>query len=660
MGRMMSTPTKGTISLPVARQTGTARQRLGPLNVLLLSAWCGLAGGLVEVGTRILCRSIDPENRFYMMSRHFVWLAPLSNLLLFSGLGLVVALGTRLFPRLGGWLCPRLIGLLAFLPMLIVISPRVYPQAWAILALGVSSRLVSILEGHATALRRRLILSFPGLLVVVLVSASLVFGGDWLKRRQEAGRPLPIADTPNVLLIVMDTVRADHLSVYGSERPTSPNLERLARRAIRFDEARATAPWTLASHASFFTGRWPHELGIKWMTPLTRNFQTLAEYLGSEGYATAGFVANILYCSYETGLNRGFTHYEDYVLDRFGPLRTSLLFDRTLGIVSDGGLLVSRGLDVGPFRPALESLLEPLFTIGQKKDAQSVNGEFLRWLSQRPEPHRPFFAFLNYFDAHVPYVPPRGAAYPFGLKPESQADFIFLIEQWHSIHDKERLPPRYRQLARDCYDNCIAYLDGQLGELFNELQKRGVLDQTLVIVAADHGEGLGEHGLFDHGESLYRTEIRVPLLIALPASSQRQGVVTEPVSLRDLPATVADLVGLGARSPFPGRSLARLWQVPSPGAGSAGSDGALSELPSPNPSDPNNGRSPAYRGPLVSLAEGDFVYIRNEGDGTEELFNEREDWRELSNRARTDAMQPILQRFRDRLNQTKAASPKTK
>jgi hypothetical protein len=106
--------------------------------------------------------------------------------------------------------------------------------------------------------------------------------------------------------------------------------------------------------------------------------------------------------------------------------------------------------------------------------------------------------------------------------------------------------------------------------------------------------------------------------------------------------------------------LARLWQAPSTGTGTALSDGALSELPSPNPGDPNNGRSPAYRGPLVSLAQGDFVYIRNEGDGTEELFNEREDRRELSNRAGSSAMQPILQRFRDRLNQTKAASTKTK
>ena len=126
---------------------------------------------------------------------------------------------------------------------------------------------------------------------------------------------MPPAGSPNVLLIVLDTVRADHLSLYGYPRPTTPNLERLARRGIRFDQARAAAPWTLASHANMFTGRWPHELAVEWMRPLRGDVPTLAEYLGSLGYATAGFAGNTFYCSYDSGLDRGFTHYEDYVLD---------------------------------------------------------------------------------------------------------------------------------------------------------------------------------------------------------------------------------------------------------------------------------------------------------------------------------------------------------
>jgi arylsulfatase A-like enzyme len=163
------------------------------------------------------------------------------------------------------------------------------------------------------------------------------------------------------------------------------------------------------------------------------------------------------------------------------------------------------------------------------------------------------------------------------------------------------------------------------------LQRRGELDRTLVIVTSDHGEGLGEHDLFDHGESLYRTEIGVPLVIVPPARSRFQGLVNEIVSLRSLPAKILELVGLEANSPFPGPSLASLWRRSPPDPDSIKVDGVISELTGPNPSDPNKGRSPAKRGPLVSLAEGDFAYIRNEGDGAEELFNERDDPDELHN-----------------------------
>ena len=179
-----------------------------------------------------------------------------------------------------------------------VAGPRIFPEAWFVLALGIAFQLAPWLERHSTQLRRWLLWSLPALSGLVVVLAGSVFCGDWLKARREAGRAVPPADSPNVLLIVLDTVRADRLSLYGYPRPTTPVLERLAQRGIRFDRARATAPWTLASHASFFTGRWPHELGVQWHTPLRKDFPMLAEYLGTHGYATAGFVANVQYCSY--------------------------------------------------------------------------------------------------------------------------------------------------------------------------------------------------------------------------------------------------------------------------------------------------------------------------------------------------------------------------
>ena len=228
-------------------------------------------------------------------------------------------------------------------------------------------------------------------------------------------------------------------------------------------------------------------------------------------------------------------------------------------------------------------------------------------------------------------------------------------DKWNLI-DKLQLPEHYTRLALDCYDNCVAYLDERLGQLFDDLGSRGVLDRTWVVIVGDHGEGLGEHDLYGHGESLYSTEIRVPLLILPPLGEQPGAIVRDPVSLRDLPATIVDLVGLAAGAPFPGRSLSGLWVNSSQRTDRTVGHEVLSELPSPNPNDPNHGRSPAHRGPLVSLAVGDLVYIHNEGDGTEELYNERDDPQELTNRAASDTMRPVLERFRQQLARLKARS----
>ena len=223
-------------------QAQAPRRRLDPLNVLILSAWCGLAGGLLEVGARVLCRWIDPTNRLYGLSRHYVWLTPLSTLFLF-GRGIVSGTGNE------GLATARRVVLHAFHRFLGCAAgadrggPADLPGGLG--DRGSRDRVAGgsgFSSGTRNGLRRRLMLSFPALLGSVLVLATLVFGGDWLKRRLEASRPLPSADSPNVLLIVLDTVRADRLSLYGYKRPTTPALERLARRGIRFDEARADGP----------------------------------------------------------------------------------------------------------------------------------------------------------------------------------------------------------------------------------------------------------------------------------------------------------------------------------------------------------------------------------------------------------------------------------
>ena len=627
-------------------------RRLGMADVLVLSVWCGLAGGELEVAARIVYRALSPTERLYLMTRHFVWLVPLINLMLFFGFGLLLNLAIRRWPRRAVWLSPRVIVAAAILPALALVGRKIYLEAWLLVAVGLAFRIAPVLERNLVHWRRWLALSVPVLLGLVLLQAIWIFGGERIKQWREDGRALPPDGSPNVLLIVLDTVRADHLSLYGYPRPTTPNLERLAQGGIRFDQARAAAPWTLASHANMFTGRWPHELAVQWTSALREDVPTLAEHLQSLGYATAGFAGNTFYCSYDSGLDRGFTYYRDYVLDALSAARTNQVVKESLNIIGQ----------LGRFLP-ISSLTLRRLSEGERKDAHVVNREFLDWLAERNGPRRPFFAFLNYVDAHAPYLLPPRASYRIGKAPSSDADFRFLADDWTQA-DKRRVSRARLTLARNAYDNCLAYLDDRLGHLIDDLQRRGVLDQTLVIVTADHGEGLGEHQLFEHGESLYRPEVRVPLVIVLPADRGRSPVVvTEFVSLRDIATTIAGFVLPDSKSPFPGRSLLACVPTGSAAAASSGRGDAhdslvLSELASPNPSNPNQGRSPAYRGPLISLAEGDFVYIKNEGDGGEELFNQRDDPGELDNLAHVEAMLPILQRFRDQLQRVKA-SPAT-
>jgi arylsulfatase A-like enzyme len=620
--------------------------RRGPLDVLIIAAWCGLAAGELEVAVRVAQRFLSSKDRLFLMTRHFLWLVPVVNTLLILAFGTLCALATWRWPRRGRWLSVRLLLLWAILPTILLVGRGLYAEARLILAMGLAVWLGPILERALAGPRRWLLWSSGVLAGAVLVQGGWHFGVDALKRWREDARPLPLPGSSNVLLIVLDTVRADHLSVYGYNRPTTPNLEALSRRSVRFDQARAPAPWTLASHATLFTGRWPHELGSRWMFPMRGDVPTLAEYLGSSGYATAGFVGNTFYCGYDSGLDRGFTHYEDYPLDWVAALRTVHLVDLTLRTFNSMAPALGVAIAGGP-DGAWPELALRMLTVGDRNDAGVVSRGFLGWLSRSRESRRPFFAFLNYIDAHAPYTLPRGTPYRFGRVPATAAEFLFLAAGWQHT-DRSKLPPSARAMAMDAYDSCVAAIDDRLGELLDELQRRGILDRTIVIVTADHGEGFGEHDLFDHGESLYRPEIRVPLLISIPSGEGSGRVVDRFVSLRDIPATIADLAGLETAPPFPGRSLARLWRSPPSGPGQGGGDDVvLSELSARNPGDPNQGRSPAARGPLISLAEGDFVYIRNQGDGREELFNEREDPHELIDRAAAEQGRAILRRLRE-------------
>ena len=298
------------------------------------------------------------------------------------------------------------------------------------------------LERRRAGARRIVRVSFPILAGLVGILAASIWVGDRVKGWREASRPLPAAGSPNVLLIVLDSVVADHLSLYGYNRPTSPTIDELARRGIRFDAAQAAASWTLPSHATMFTGRWPHQLSAGWYTPLDATDPTLAEFLGSEGYATAGFVANQWYCGSDSGLGRGFTVYRDYLFPHLTAFGMAVLVKRSVELAAPARSIssVECWRIPGPSRSL--KYAAGMFK-ANRIEATMVDDLFLDWLSSGPaagRPARPFFAFLNFADAHYPYQLPRMGLHRFGARPRNAYE-MDLIKNW-SVGEQARASPR--------------------------------------------------------------------------------------------------------------------------------------------------------------------------------------------------------------------------
>jgi arylsulfatase A-like enzyme len=616
---------------------------------LLLPVWCGLAAGLLEVGTIVVRKAAFDANQLYGMTRHFVWLVPLTDLGIFVAIGAFGSLIRLAWPRLGPFLVARVLCAMMLLPVLLIAVPRIYAGAWLILALGVAAWLVPRLEARRNRVRPLIEASFPAALAAVVCLAASPWMSDWLVRSRADSRPFPPAGSSNVVLVVLDTVAAGHLSLHGYPRATSSTLVELAGHGTAFDSAIAPASWTLASHATIFTGRWLHELSVGWLSPLDQTHLTLAEYLGARGYATAGFVANTSYCARDTGLGRGFTHYDDYILPELSGLKTAVVVNRALASFRSIAWAITARPECGWLRPYAERITAAF--VGDRKGAAVVNREFLKWLETRAQPERPFFAFLNYFDAHVPYQLPPGRLHRFSDAADDQSHGA-LIERWGDL-DKVRLPARDIATAVDAYDDCIADLDEQLGKLVDELARRGTLDRTWLVITSDHGESFGEHkGVFCHGTSLYRTELHVPLLFIPPAGQASGRVIKDAVSLRDLPATIVDILGLGIEAPFLGASLARYLSntpavVPQPPDSSRA---ALAELVPGDAAYRDSYGLPEKTWPMSAINNGEWSYIRTEGKLREELYHLSIDAYEQRNLLHDPAAQAALGRLRQALS----------
>lgn len=351
----------------------------------------------------------------------------------------------------------------------------------------------------------------------------------------------------NVLFVVMDTVRKDHLTPYGYDRPTTPTLESFAEEATVYEEAVAPAPWTLPVHASMFTGQYPSEHGASQEDPYLDGATTLAESLTAAGYDTACYSSNAWITPY-TRLTAGFDEQDNF-------------FDAMPGDVLSGPL--ARAWRTMNDNDRLRSVADELVAIGNRihewlesgGGSDSKTPDVIdRTASFVEESDDPWFAFVNLMDAHLPYHPPE--QYREEFAPGVDSSEVCQNSKLYNCGAREIDDAEWSDI-RGLYDAEIRHIDAELGRLFDRLRAAGEWEDTLVIVCADHGELHGEHDLYGHEFGLYDPIVNVPLIVKQPGGDA--GRRTDQVELLDLYHTVLDHTGVealdGGESLEPTRSL---------------------------------------------------------------------------------------------------------
>jgi len=349
------------------------------------------------------------------------------------------------------------------------------------------------------------------------------------------GEPATDAPRPNVLWVVWDTVRADRMSLYGHDRRTTPFLDRWARDARVFDDCVASAGSTVPSHASMFTGLLPTEHGANYSDQkLSDRFTTVAELFRDNGYDTFLFAANP-HIQSATNFSQGFDvekhpWSEEYRDEAISIVRSKIpRGDQSSHLVRK---MQNDDAEVGDWN---------LMASGQLAEKALSS-----WLEERDD-SKPYFAFLNYMEAHAPYIPPRSYREQI-LESESDiADSYSLdnraVSRWAYCFNLHDYSERELELMRAVYDSTLAELDVLFRNLLTRLESEGRLDDTIVVLVSDHGEQLGEHHLIDHQYALYDAMLRVPLIIHYPARFA-PGRDESPVSTFDLFPTLLELAGI--------------------------------------------------------------------------------------------------------------------
>lgn len=379
----------------------------------------------------------------------------------------------------------------------------------------------------------------------------------------------PEVSRPNLLLITLDTTRADHTSLDSYERDTTPRLRALAAEGASFEIAYAPTATTGPTHATLFTSLLPTQHGlIKNGMELNEELYTLAEHLSSQGWRTAAFVSSYV-MSDRWGWRQGFGYFDD-VFDVEGTTSKKSRWE---------GHRVEGGFD---------------------RRAAVTTARASAWLELQRS-GTPFFLFVHYYDPHAPYVPPDSHSGRFS---------------------RDDATPLQREIS--AYDEEIAYTDFQLGRLLDTLDELDLADDTLVVITADHGEGLMDHAHMEHGVHVYEEQVRVPWLIRFPGVVAAGIQPSAPVGLLDLAPTVVDLLGAAAADSFTGRSLAPALR----GEAKLDPDHPIRFFRR-HYADPSDEKGPS--GVQYGIRVGEWKYIERPSEGEPELYNLRTDPREKHN-----------------------------
>ncbi len=344
-------------------------------------------------------------------------------------------------------------------------------------------------------------------------------------------------ETPNILLITIDSLRYDHLSCYGYPRNTTPNIDSLAKRGVRFLETISNGGHTPTAFPAILASELPPSEKSE-LKAVLQGSTTLAQVLHSLGYSTAAFHSNPQVSRFY-GYNKGFDVFDDS-LREFSPIRMRLWI-RTMpkSPNSLNAKLIKTASRL--FKPIISRVMaRPIIT------AEVITKKPISWLETR---QGKFFLWLHYMDVHHPYLPPAKYVSELCSQSVSQQQMKVL---WRKMLKKpSELSPSDRTTLINLYDATIRYTDDTIGLLLDKLKNH--LDNTIVIVTADHGEEFGEHGRFGHG-ALYEELLHVPLIIAGPGVKSGT-LVKQQVSLIDLAPTIVDLIGIVSIPDFCGTSL---------------------------------------------------------------------------------------------------------